>query len=127
MKHEAWANPVNGLMSWHRRTVMQVDGSVSFPIGVNEVLLQSQSGIIRLFSAVPKDFTGSFHSLRTIGGFLVIAKMTKGKITDFVVKSTIGGPCEIANLPGKVKVRRLTTKPADVKITVNSAAKTFAF
>jgi len=127
--HERWVNDVNGLMNWHRRTVMQVDGSVSFPVGVNEALLQSQMGIIRLFPAVPKDFTGSFHSLRTVGGFLVSGRMINGNITDVVVKSTIGGLCEIADISGKgkVKVSRLGVKSGSVKTKTNAENKSFIF
>ena len=90
------AGDSNGLMK-AGSYLMQIDGTTSYPAGVNETLIQSYEGIICLFPAVPKNFNGSFHSFRTKGGFLISSRMEKGKVTDVVIKSMLGGECRIQN------------------------------
>src|SRR5690606_29102129 len=48
-----------------------------FCVGIQEMLLQSYDGRIRVFPAVPSEWVGSFR-LRAAGGFMVAAE-TKGQ------------------------------------------------
>jgi alpha-L-fucosidase 2 len=129
LKKQRWVNDVNGLMNWHGRTVMQIDGTTSFPAGINETLLQSQLGIIRLFPAVPKSFTGAFHGLRTVGGFLVSAGMKKGRMGDVVIKSTLGGPCTLADTfdGRRLAVREVAPRPKRTPYRRNAKEKSIVF
>lgn len=114
---EDWVNKSNSLMNWKGKSIMQIDGTAAYPAAVNETLLQSQGGRIKLFPAVPARFTGAFHSLRTANGFLVSAKIIDGRITDAVVKSIFGGVCEIEHkqLSRRCKVRQLAPQRRMIK------------
>jgi hypothetical protein len=63
---------------------------------INEMLLQSWGGIIRVFPAVPDEWKeASFYDLRARGSFLVSA-VRKNGITEFIrIKSLAGQPCLI--------------------------------
>lgn len=72
-----------------------------FAAGIQEMLLQSCDGAIRVFPAVPDEWEGAF-TLRTVGGFIVSASREPGKPADFVhIESLLGGPCRIVNPWGK--------------------------
>jgi len=61
---------------------------------INEMLLQSWGGIIRVFPAVPVEWKeASFHELLAKGNFLVSASRKNGA-TEFIrIKSLAGEPC----------------------------------
>lgn len=63
---------------------------------LNEMLLQSWGGIVRVFPAVPHSWKeASFHDLRAKGAFLVSA-VRKGGTTQFIrIKSLAGAPLRI--------------------------------
>ena len=64
---------------------------------INEMLLQSHEGVIRVFPAVPNDWPATF-TLKARGGFVVSANKPKDDPTDFVlVKSVFGNKCRLAN------------------------------
>lgn len=72
---------------------------------VNEMLLQSHNGIIRVLPAVPKSWSPSF-TLRARGGFMVSATGEKNNKTKFIIiKSLIGNNCRLANPWPKNKVQ----------------------
>jgi len=50
----------------------------SLPVVINECLMQSYHGEIRLFPNWPCDKNAEFHSLRAVGGFLVSAHFSEG-------------------------------------------------
>lgn len=60
---------------------------------VNEMLLQSYDGVIRLFPAVEADFDGAF-TLRAQGAFIVHARCEEGSI-QAGIESLHGGDCAI--------------------------------
>ena len=108
---------------------MQVDGPTSYPAAVNETLVQGHDGIINLFPAVPRHFTGAFHSLRTVGGFLVSAAMKDGKVANLVVKSILGGICRIAgSFPNvQIRIHQLAPRRANIPARMDPAHKGFYF
>ena len=67
-----------------------------------ENFLQSHTGVIHLFPAVPDNFTGEFENFGAQGGFIVAASKTLEGIQSVTVKSLAGNPCTLVNpWPGK--------------------------
>ncbi|MCZ8520351.1 MULTISPECIES: glycosyl hydrolase family 95 catalytic domain-containing protein [Paenibacillus] len=61
---------------------------------IHDMLLQSWGGIIRVFPAVPQEWSdAAFHELRTEGAFLVSAVRQGGETRFIRVKSLAGEPC----------------------------------
>ena len=77
-------------------------------LAINEMLLQSHEGIIRLFPCWPRDLNARFGTLRTVGAFLVSARLDAGIIGGVTITSEKGGPCRILNPwpQSKVQVTR---------------------
>ncbi len=63
---------------------------------VNEMLLQSHEGFIRLFPALPRAWEGSFM-LAAEGGFLIHTQYAHGTAGWAGVESRLGGECRIVN------------------------------
>jgi len=61
---------------------------------VNEMLLQSHDGVIRIAPAVPENWTVRF-TLAARGGFLVSAERAHGHIAWVAIDSRFGGPCRV--------------------------------
>ena len=99
---------------WHTNTVTDVKTRESFqspawpfrhftfeavPIvcaAVNEMLLQSHEGFIRLFPALPGSWEGSFM-LAAEGGFIIHMQYSGGSAGWVGVESRFGGECRLAN------------------------------
>ena len=61
---------------------------------INEMLLQSWGGVIRVFPAIPDSWTeASFAGLHAKGNFLVSAVRKNGTTTFIRIKSLSGQPC----------------------------------
>ena len=63
---------------------------------MNEALLQSHEGVLRIAPAAAEGRSARF-TLHAVGGFAVSAEMVKGKVRWVHVRSTLGGPCRVAN------------------------------
>jgi hypothetical protein len=50
------------------------------PAVINECLMQSYHGIIRLFPNWPENKDAAFHTLRAAGGFLVSSSLKDGRV-----------------------------------------------
>jgi hypothetical protein len=75
-----------------------LEGNFAFAAGIQEMLLQSHTGIVRVFPAVPSSWKDvSFNSLRTYGAFLVSAKKKAGNVTEVRVWSEKGGKLRLEN------------------------------
>jgi alpha-L-fucosidase 2 len=75
-----------------------LEGNFAFASGVQEMLIQSHTGIIHVFPAIPaiwKDV--SFSTLRTVGAFLVTAEQKDGKVEKIEIISEMGGVCKLKN------------------------------
>ena len=69
-----------------------LEGNFAFASGIQEMLIQSHTGIIHVFPAVPAEWVNlSFSTLRTEGGFLVSAEMKEGKVISVTVEATVAG------------------------------------
>ena len=65
-----------------------LEGAAAFLLLATETLMQSWGGEIRLFPAVPKDFSGSFEGFRAKGGAVVSAAMENGRLISCSVRET---------------------------------------
>ncbi len=88
---------------------------------LNEILLQSHNGLIRVTPAVAKDWSGVYR-LRAEGGFLVAAAFQDARVRLVEIKSLLGKDCAIANpWPGACIVREGT------KTVIQTDARTIEF
>ena len=75
-----------------------LEGNFAFASAIQEMLIQSHTGIVQIFPAVPKTWKDiSFDQLRTEGAFLVSAKKEKGVIVTVEIKSEKGGVLKMKN------------------------------
>ncbi|HWS01597.1 MAG TPA: hypothetical protein VN249_13330, partial [Prolixibacteraceae bacterium] len=75
-----------------------LEGNFAFASGIQDMLLQSHTGTIRIFPAIPDDWKDlSFSKLRAEGAFLVSAVMEKGEVKGVEVFSEKGGELKILN------------------------------
>lgn len=74
-----------------------LEGNFAFAAGVQEMLLQSHTGIIRIFPAVPASWKDiSFRDLRAMGAFLISAEQKDGAVKKIEITSEQGGVCRIS-------------------------------
>lgn len=74
-----------------------LEGNFAFAAGIQEMLLQSHTGIVRIFPAIPDSWKEvSFHQLRAMGAFLISAKKEEGKLSHLDIISEKGGLIKIA-------------------------------
>jgi hypothetical protein len=69
----------------------------ALPLVVNECLLQSYTGTLRLFPNWPDDSTAEFHTLRAAGAFLVSAARTSSGVSWVAIESEAGSPVRMVN------------------------------
>ncbi len=83
-------------------------------LAINEMLLQSYDGVIRLFPDWPRNLNARFGTLRAVGAFLVSAQLKDGIVRGVKIISEKGRDCTIVNpWPGqRVRVIR-NGKPAE--------------
>lgn len=84
-----------------------IEHLTTVPATINEMLLQSHEGIIRLFPCWDKKSDASFENLRADGALLVSSKLKKGIISSLTIKSLKGRPCKV-ECEGKTTVVRLS-------------------
>jgi len=82
-----------------------IECSIVLARSLQDMLLQSHSGNIRIFPAIPREWKDAvFHNLRTEGAFLVSAGRKNGQTEWVRIQSLAGEPCRIAPaLAGTVK------------------------
>lgn len=69
----------------------------ALPVVVNECLMQSYDGTIRLFPNWPMDKDAEFFNLRAAGAFLVSSELKNGKVTKVEITSDNGGIIKMVN------------------------------
>ena len=79
------------------------------PVVVNECLMQSYDGTIRLFPNWPLEKDAEFHNLRAVGAFLVSVELKNGKIKMINVESEKGGLLKIS-LPHEQNITVISKK-----------------
>ena len=93
------------------------------PATVNEMLMQSHDGIIRLFPCWDKKMYASFENLRADGAFLVSAENKDGKLTSAEIKSLKGRTCRVECSD----IKRIVRKSDGVEIAYKRVGDTVAF
>jgi alpha-L-fucosidase 2 len=69
-----------------------LEGNLAFAQALNEMLLQSYSGIIEIFPAVPASWKDiSFNNLRAEGAFIISAKRSNGQTEEIKIIAEQGG------------------------------------
>jgi alpha-L-fucosidase 2 len=80
-----------------------LEGNFAFAAGIQEMLIQSHTGTIQIFPAIPSGWKNvSFSTLRAVGAFLVSADQKGGKVEKVVIDSEKGGICKLKNPFGAV-------------------------
>ncbi len=75
-----------------------LEGNMAFASGIHEMLIQSHTGIVHVFPAIPEHWKDvAFNKLRAMGAFLVSAQKTGGKVTRVEIISEKGGRLRFAN------------------------------
>ncbi|MGI6073098.1 MAG: glycosyl hydrolase family 95 catalytic domain-containing protein [Fermentimonas sp.] len=81
-----------------------LEGNFAFASGVQEMLLQSHTGIIRVFPAIPDSWKNvSFEKLRAVGAFLISAEKKDGQVTRVSIYPEKGGALKIVSPFGNKK------------------------
>lgn len=98
-----------------------LEGNFAFASGVQEMLLQSHTGVIRVFPAIPESWTNvSFERLRAMGAFLVSASRVGGKCVKVSIYSEKGGRLSVVS-PFDGKLHKWEMKPqTEVTLTMDS-------
>jgi len=60
---------------------------------VNEMLLQSYDGIIRVFPAMPAEWRDAAFELRAVGAFMVTGELRGGQVQPYLIESLNGTEC----------------------------------
>ena len=103
-----------------------LEGNFAFAAGIQEMLIQSYSGNIELFPAVPASWRDiQFTTLRTEGAFLVSAVMKDKRVVSVTVKSEQGGTAKLVQPfdADSFKVAVLSSTGAVIKTSVRSGGK----
>jgi hypothetical protein len=111
----------NGFFSLHRMSYKKgltsrdnltskstVSGPIFQDIGagavgtINEMLLQSQTGSLEVFPALPKEIDAAFEKLRARGAFLVSSSQKDGIVQFVTIEAEVDGVLKLVNpWPGK--------------------------
>ena len=67
----------------------------SLPVVINECLMQSYTGTIRLFPNWPSEKDATFHNLRAAGAFLVSAVLKDGEVEEIEILSEAGSTLKV--------------------------------
>jgi alpha-L-fucosidase 2 len=88
--------------------------NLSLPAVLNECLLQSHDGVIRLFPNTLHLGKAKFRDLRAAGAFLVSASWDGKTVSDIALKSEKGARARIAHpwISGKASVRETVSGTA---------------
>ena len=97
-----------------------LEGNFAFASAIQEMLLQSHTGVIRVFPAVPEYWqNASFKDMRAMGAFLVSATYKNGEVERIIVRSEKGGMMKIFN-PFTRKVEEKSMKTGEILEIVKS-------
>ncbi|HPO12708.1 MAG TPA: hypothetical protein PLI09_04625 [Candidatus Hydrogenedentes bacterium] len=95
---ERWRHP-NGLIWGMAIANYGHAGAWTETLGImaplQEMMLQSWDGALRVFPAWPKTVAASFENFRAQGAFLASASWEQGRITDLKIMSEKGGECRV--------------------------------
>ena len=94
-----------------------LEGNFAFASGIQEMLMQSHTGIIRIFPAIPTSWKDvSFKDLRAMGAFLMSAEQKDGSVQQITIYPEQGGTCRIA-VPASMQNREISVEGNDGEVT----------
>ncbi len=99
-----------------------IEHLTTVPATVNEMLMQSYEGVIRIFPCWDKKMNASFENLRADGAFLVSAENKNGKVTSLKIKSLKGRACNVEYSDIKSVVRESDKKEVPFKKDGNTVS-----
>ena len=82
-----------------------IENCCGVPATINEMLLQSHEGVLRLFPVWPKEQPARFGRLRACGAFLVSSQLRDGQVRTLCIESEKGRPCTVDNPWPRRRVR----------------------
>ncbi|MEI6675075.1 MAG: glycoside hydrolase family 95-like protein [Verrucomicrobiota bacterium] len=92
-----------------------IENCSGVPATINEMLVQSHAGVMRVFPVWPKNQAASFGRLRTDGAFLVSSELRDGEVQALTIESEKGRECVVQNpWPGHSLQLTRNGKPAEV-------------
>lgn len=79
-----------------------IENCSAVPATINEMLLQTHDGVIRVFPVWPRDRPARFGRLRTHGAFLVSSELSQGDVVSVTLESERGRTALVLNpWPGR--------------------------
>lgn len=92
-----------------------LEGNFAFAAGIQEMLLQSHTGTLRVFPAIPAAWRDvSFDKLRAMGAFLVSAEKVAGQVRHIRIYPEQGGRLRLA-IPAGCEVASVTGNSGEVR------------
>lgn len=82
-----------------------LEGNFAFASGIQEMLLQSHTGVVRIFAAIPASWQDvSFYGLRAIGAFVIDAERKSGNVVRIGIFAEKGGILQLENPFGQKEI-----------------------
>lgn len=82
---------------WITQTGGGIETLSAVPMTINEMMMQSYEGVVRIFPNWNPKKDASFEKLRAYGAFLVSSSLRKGKIENVIILSEKGNPVTLQN------------------------------
>ncbi len=98
---------------------MSMESMSILATAMNESMLQSYDGTLRIFPAFPANKTGRF-TLHAAGGFVVSSEIKSGEVQWINIKSLLGNPCKL-ELPWNTAVVYSSIKKSSSLISRNKS------
>ncbi len=97
-----------------------LEGNFAAAAGLQEMLLQSHTGVIEIFPAIPAEWRDvSFHQLRAQGAYLVSAEFKDGQVVSAEIHSERGGTCRVKS-PADGTILTLDFEPGQTRQLVRT-------
>lgn len=92
-----------------------IETLAAVPLTINEMLLQSYEGVVRIFPNWNHNKDASFDKLRAYGAFVISSSLKNGKIEYVKIISEKGRPCKMENpWPGRKVQAVRNNKKAEI-------------
>jgi hypothetical protein len=122
---ERWRQP-NGVLCAYPVAYYNHAGIWGEALGIaaplQEMMLQSWDGALRIFPAWPKGTDARFENFRAEGAFLVTAAWSKGQVTSLAIRSEKGGACRVYS-PWTSGIRVTDSSGAEVAVTADTYSR----